>query len=348
MNALRTYPVRLSNPGWLILSILPILIVGAAPVRADECVTHYTTTFPFCGIFQGSSCHSELWTEDTSGCLKHFLRFENLPPRGTHRLRMGLTLQDLFLGSPTPETVDFTAYQQTGCDGTGTGSLIVTCDENGCQPVTDYALGMSGSTDICVGIESNNLNPVQGTPPDQTGREEVLMEDNGDTSTCAFRPVIVTDPVEEALAASDYCTSPGTIVSGTSYVNTQTSNDVRENLREALVNNKAKLKHIWRFDNVPAGSSHELLIEGYRPNSPGGDNFEFGFSQSVTTCSSPFQIITNAVISSPTESSTNYPFGDGAMNGTIYIGVWDTVPTDTSQTNLYIDKLVIRTIFDCP
>lgn len=335
--------MRVSHAGWLALSILTIQVVAAEPVLADECVTHYSETFNFCGLFH-DNCDGETWTEDSVGCLKHFLRFESLPLYGAHKLRMGVLLQDLAMGSPTPETVDFTAKQQSGCDGTGAYSGVVTCGEDDCWQLTDYNLGFSGTTDICIGIESNNLNPIGCGG--ECGRDEVLPEHG--VGGCHYHPVIVTTLPDdtETLADADCLTNPGSILSG-SYLSTQTSDNVRETLKEASVPvGKSKLLHVWRFSNVPAGSSHELLIEGKRANNPDNDNFQFGFN--AQSCGPLFQTIPFAVINSATETSANYAFGSGSLNGTIYIAVWDTVAAGSHRATVDIDKIAIRTIYDCP
>ena len=343
MNTLRRYSRRFSHAGWLALSILSVLVVTAAPVVA-ECVTHHSETFNVCGNFNACVV-DQTWREDANGCLKHFLRFENLPPYGDHYLLMAISVQDLNLGAGTPETMDFLATQLSGCDGFGAYSTLVTCGEDNCSLLTNYDLGMSGTTDICIGIESNNMNPIQGPPPpDGWGRDEVLA-DHGELESCHDHPVIVTtDP--ETLAVADVLTNPGVKLFGTDYFDTQTSNDEWEILQEGPPSGgKTKLKHVWRFDNVPPGLSHQLLIEGYRLDNPDGDNFQFGFN---TSCCTLFQTIPGAVINSDMEISANYAFGSGALSGTIYIAVWDTVAAGTHRATVNIDKLAIRTIIGCP
>ena len=53
------------------------------------------------------------------------------------------------------------------------------------------------------------------------------------------------------VAIADYFTQWGTIVAPTNFTATHRSDDVRENLREALVGGVSRLRHTWKFDNVP-------------------------------------------------------------------------------------------------
>jgi len=75
------------------------------------------------------------------------------------------------------------------------------------------------------------------------------------------------------VPSADESTGPGQIYGGT-YLNTQSSDNIGEALNETLVNGVSKLYHVWRFDNVPAGSV-SLIREGYRLGTPDGDNFRF-------------------------------------------------------------------------
>jgi Protein metal binding site. len=139
--------------------------------------------------------------------------------------------------------------------------------------------------------------------------------------------------------SADYSTGPGTKIAG-SYVSTVISDNVREGFREGLQNNKSKLSHVWRFDNILAGSSHELVVEGYRPNNTEGDNFKFGFN----TAPGPlFMVIDNAVINASVETMASYPFS-GAVSGTIYVLLDDTVGSGGQLDTVYIDCLAIRTL----
>jgi hypothetical protein len=137
----------------------------------------------------------------------------------------------------------------------------------------------------------------------------------------------------------------GTIIQGT-YVSTQISDDVREGLKEG--GSGANLIHTWRFDNVPAGTSHQLLIEGYRPANTDADDFQFSFFNGPTFDSSTvFTDVSGAVINYTLkvrggERTRTYTFGTGAESGTIYIRVRDTAG-GTKLDTVYVDYLAIKT-----
>ena len=74
--------------------------------------------------------------------------------------------------------------------------------------------------------------------------------------------------------SADETTGPGEIMGGT-YLNAQSSNNVREAFNERIhTNGASRLYHRWRFDNVPPGAV-SLIREGYRLSTPDGDNFRF-------------------------------------------------------------------------
>lgn len=75
--------------------------------------------------------------------------------------------------------------------------------------------------------------------------------------------------------SADEATGPGQIMGGT-YVNAQSSNNVREAFNETIdpITGYSRLHHRWTFSNVPAGHI-SLIREGYRLTTPDGDNFRF-------------------------------------------------------------------------
>jgi len=157
--------------------------------------------------------------------------------------------------------------------------------------------------------------------------------------------------LSDVTASSDHQTIYGTIPppSSNNFQRTRNSDDVREVLQESLVNNVSRLIHTWRFDNVPAGSSHQLNIEGTRPsNPPENDNFKFLYAQAQANgLPGPFTEIPSAVISSGLEpqGGFNITFGTGSMSGRIYIQVQDTNQTSgTVLTVVNIDRIAIKTL----
>ena len=84
------------------------------------------------------------------------------------------------------------------------------------------------------------------------------------------------------LAVADDGTPLGSIAAG-SFVSTQASDDVAEELREMLTSGspktrKSMLEHAWRFD-VTAGNNYELAVEAWHTPNTEHDDFRFSFSR---------------------------------------------------------------------
>jgi hypothetical protein len=142
------------------------------------------------------------------------------------------------------------------------------------------------------------------------------------------------------VAISEVGPNPGT-KTGT-LTNTRTSDDVREEFVEQTSGGGKKLTHTWRFDNVPAGSSHKLNLEGSRTNA-GGDNFKFYYSTDGVNFPDTNLITT---LSSQLEPAggIDYSFGGSTLSGTIWIQVRDVNPSNSSATTLKVDRLAIKTV----
>jgi len=148
-----------------------------------------------------------------------------------------------------------------------------------------------------------------------------------------------------SLANSEYTTFGSKTLD---YKATYTADDVRERLSEGIHFVKPdhyyfQLDHTWRFLNVPAGSSHKLHVEGYRPENPTNTDFRFLYSTDGTT----FYQITDAIINSSveTEGGADYPFGTFGMSGTIYIKIRDTtLRLEDGGESVYIDHLTIKIV----
>ncbi len=187
-------------------------------------------------------------------------------------------------------------------------------------------------TDCNDGDAAVNPGQSEGPPGNPTCTDTKDNNCNGLTDAsdpaCAFL---------ETLAVSDVTTSPGKIVSG-SYLDTRTSNDVREGLQETKSGGISHLTQVWRFDGVPAGTQHTLHVEGYRTGTE--DNFQFSYSPDNIS----YTPITGALITSglPEPAGADYNFGAGTLSGTVYIKMTDTAAGSVLDT-CYVDQLTIRT-----
>ena len=142
------------------------------------------------------------------------------------------------------------------------------------------------------------------------------------------------------VASADETTGPGQIMGGT-YLDTHTSNNVREAFNETLSNGVSRLYHSWRFDNVPPGLI-SIYREGYRLGSADNDNFKFGAY--YDTSSGPYFIFgAFCTISSETEGTQQCSFNHETYDtATWHVTLQDTVQSSgTALSAVAIDKLVL-------
>jgi len=231
----------------------------------------------------------------------------------------------------------FTFKYTTKASGTCNGSeanyttLFTLSNTNDNDTLQKASIGTVGSSSpvVCIRVVDDGLT-------------------DGHQDTISLDRVFLFPAPPEITAAADYQTVIGSITSGT-YASTATSNDVRETLQEALDTTVSpqvsRLEHIWRFDNVPFGSSHSLNLEGFRPagiDTP-MDDFQFSYSTDGTS----FSDISGALLNQAIELSGGayYSFGPSGIGGTIYIRVKDTNTTSgTSLDTVGIDRIAIKTV----
>ncbi len=141
--------------------------------------------------------------------------------------------------------------------------------------------------------------------------------------------------------AADHTTGPGEIMGGT-YVNAQSSNNVREAFNERIhTNGYSRLYHAWRFDNVPPGDV-SIMREGYRLASADSDNFKFGAYWDDG--GGPFFIFGSfCTISSETESSQKCSLNYEATDyHTWFVSLADTVQSSgTALSAVSIDYVAL-------
>jgi hypothetical protein len=154
-----------------------------------------------------------------------------------------------------------------------------------------------------------------------------------------------TVTITVSAAAVDTVASGETPVYGTvtgSYLDTQSSNNVYESIREVIRGggnlNYSWLEHKWTF-SVPTNSSVTFYLEAYRPANSDNDNFTFAYSTNGTSW-------TNMVTVTKTADDNAYqtyalPAG---TSGTVYVRVIDTnrQKNKTSLDSIYVDHMFFR------
>jgi len=144
------------------------------------------------------------------------------------------------------------------------------------------------------------------------------------------------------VASADESTGPGQGC-GNNYLATQTSNDVHQCLRETVVDGtKSRLTHIWRFNDVPAGTI-SFIYEGNRPANPETDNFKF--SMYYDTEEGPFFLLMPGVVISKAfelqggiKHETNHVTDEQTD---FHVIINDTVVNGTHLATVNVDYLAI-------
>jgi hypothetical protein len=139
----------------------------------------------------------------------------------------------------------------------------------------------------------------------------------------------------------------GTMLNGTTYLQTQSSDGVTQAILEAGAD---EMRHTWRIPEVPKGYTHQLHIEGSRThNTNPSDDFQFYYANpSSGVCPTndvDYTIIPGAVVNVAVGGiNADFPFGpNNTLVGTVCIRVRDTVPNGPMQERLNIDYLAIKT-----
>jgi hypothetical protein len=216
------------------------------------------------------------------------------------------------------------AFQSTACTSSSAGGIALvalTVIKRGSDQdtVQTASLGSAGSNSVlCIRAADSKL--TNDNQADSLTIDRIYLTLNSD-----------------AIASADQSIGPGT-ATGT-YTNTQVSDSSREQLTETQVSvpggNTSSLVQTWRFDLVPAGSSHKLHVQGYRPNNTEGDDFQFYYSFDNVN----FFPISGAIINNATETTNAYIISE-TQGGTWYIRVQDT--NSAAAQNPVLDSVYVN------
>lgn len=155
---------------------------------------------------------------------------------------------------------------------------------------------------------------------------------------------LYVSPILLDARAESELTTVGSRLNGTTYVQTHSSDGVKEVLEEAGAD---ALDHTWKL-TAPFGSQHALHIEATRTNGTDGDNFQFYFATPVPGVlpeePGEFQPVPNAIVDEARRGTNgDFPFGEPGLVGTVWIRVLDTVAGGSSRERLSVDYLAIKT-----
>jgi hypothetical protein len=229
-----------------------VAVVTASAFAAEECVTHYSwkcdddSNNDCKGFFSEGTQFVYTETESSPHELWYVLRFSP-PAVGSHYLRMS-GISHSFQGLSTTEEFQAFIRQAAGCTEDGFYQSVTTFDDNCCSGVSDYSLGTTSTTDICIGMESSQQD---------SNRDELQV----DHASGHYHPVIATPFANDNWPDSE-STSQGTVNAGSLAEVTRCSPGQYEHFQES--GPQHRLWHAWTITGVPSGSGQTLHVRGSR------------------------------------------------------------------------------------
>jgi hypothetical protein len=212
-----------------------------------------------------------------------------------------------FDGDPGGTDEEFQALkkQQAGCTENGLFQGVTTFDEDGPGTPTDFGLGYTSTTDICIAIESSEVDP---------GQDEMFVTH----APGHYHPVIATI-FDDRTCPDSESTSPGSVVSGSLTDVCICSPNGYEKLKEG--GTQHRLLHKYAINGIPSGSAQTLHVEGYRPANGDGDDFTILYKWSSTgSCSGLF---VNSGQKIDTTYDVDHSIDVGASSGTLCVALDD-------------------------
>ena len=175
-----------------------------------------------------------------------------------------------------------------------------------------------------------------------------VTDDDAATDTKTTTATVTAENIFEDVANADVPVQ-GTVTG--SYLDTHTSDDVRESIEEVESRGKpasrySYLEHKWTID-VTGGSEVTFYLEAYRTDSGEGDDFEFAYS---TDDSNYINMETCNVTKTADDDMYQSYVMPNTISGTVYICVQDTDRTAGKKAldTLYIDHMFIRSVSGPP
>jgi hypothetical protein len=199
-------------------------------------------------------------------------------------------------------------------------------NDSGWQASTTYEdTGLSPDTTYTYTVKARDLSPNQNETAPSTAESATTL------------PAGATDDV-----ANGETTIAGTVTGG-SYLDTQTSDNVYEAIQEIEsggkpTNRYSHLEHKWTI-NVTGGDSVTFFVEAYNTANSEGDDFIFAYSTDDVSYTN--MVVVNKTADDDNQQSFELP---SSISGTVYIRVTDS---DQTQGNRALDTVYIDHMFIC-
>lgn len=178
-----------------------------------------------------------------------------------------------------------------------------------------------------------------GLQPATTRHYRVRAENGAGASAWSNTASATTLPAQDFLAASDVA-NHGSLLNGTTYVNTQAADGVAEEIREVVQGRTNSLQHGWTVPGVPATGTRVLHVKAWKTVSTDGDSFTVQvYNASRARWQNAF------TISSTTAPGTTLTYTVPAgTSGTVLVQVVDTNSSKnaTFLDTLFVDQLFVR------
>ncbi len=224
----------------------------------------------------------------------------------------------------------YDAEQDTTLNVDAAGGVLANDSDADNDPITAELVG-----DVSNGTLNLNANgSFDYTPnPGYSGPDSFTYQafDGGLYSNVATADITVAG-VSEFYAGSE-TTTTGTVVG--SYLDTQASDNVYEQLTEALGGKKSILEHTWTFD-ITGGTSVSFSVEAWHDGTE--DDFVFQYSTDGSIWTDMVTITKTS--DDDTEQTYDLP---SSLSGTVYVRVIDTNRRGNKMVldTLYVDEMFI-------
>ena len=175
--------------------------------------------------------------------------------------------------------------------------------------------------------------------PGVTRYYRVRAENGAGPSAWSNTASATTLPAQDFFAGSDV-PNHGTLLNGSTYVQTQAADGVAEEVREVIQGRTNSLQHGWTIGGVPATGTRVLNMKAWKTVSSDGDNF----TVQVYNVSRARWVTAFTVTSTTAPGTTlSYTIPTGT-SGTVRVQVIDSNSTKnaTFLDTLFVDQLYVR------
>lgn len=178
-----------------------------------------------------------------------------------------------------------------------------------------------------------------GLQPGVTVHYRVRAENSAGPSAWSNTASATTLPAQDFFAGSDVA-GHGTLLNGTTYVQTQAADGVAEEIREVIQGRTNSLQHGWTIAGVPATGTRVLTMKAWKTVSSDADNFTV---QVYNVSRARWQTAFTVTGTTAPGTALTYTIPTGT-SGTVRVQVIDSNSTKnaTFLDTLFVDQIYVR------